>query len=167
MSHLVSTMKRVEREEQVAALDQPFVDPPPGVGTTVRFTLRAAEYRNGTNSFAALVTRSDPETGLISVVVVLGADDFMDQRDVPRKTEENGWGYELCEDPVAALRAEWEAYRSNQDTFKEELAAVLFGVHPKSEISVYDMILGIDAQFAAMIEAVPSRRQARKAKAKG
>ena len=136
MSHLASTMRKIE-EAEGAALPRVKL---PGIGAGVRFTLRGKEFRNGANCFAGVVTREHPETGLIDILVLLDADDYMSQRDVPKMTDENGWGWQPTDDAAArALTA-----------FKEELAEVIFGDGVKAEESIYDMIANLDMRMAAL-----------------
>lgn len=153
---VISTMLKITEEE--TAIPIAYL---PGVGSAVSFRLRGGEWRNGRNSFAALVTRTDPETGLIDIVVVLDADDFMSQKNVPRCVSDDDWGWEPVEDGVAAavekLRADFEA-------FKVELAQVIFGQFPKVDESIYDTLQEHDNRIGLLASGSPSRRRG---KAKG
>lgn len=162
MGHLLRTINP-QAAGILDELEKPSViGPLPSVGTSVQFRLRGGEWRNGSDVFAAIVTRAHPEKGLIDVVVVLGADDTMDQREVPRQTEDSGWGWSPVE---GSATAQVEELRTSIAAFKEELAAVLFGIHEKSEESVYDMIVEIDQRIAALEPNVSKAKP--KARAKG
>src|ERR1039458_9832340 len=156
MGHAMATMLKIAEEE--AGLP---AEPLPGVGSSVSFRLRGGEWRNGRNSFAALVTRTDPETGLIDIVVVMDADDFMSQKNVPQRLSEDDWGWEPVADGAAAavekLRADFEA-------FKVELAQVIFGQFPKVDESIYDTLQEHDNRIGLLASGSPSRRRG-KAKA--
>lgn len=158
MSHLSSTMQRIADEETT---DLAPLQPLPGIASTVSFRLRGNEFRNGSNIFAALVTRVHADRGLLDLVVVFGADDFMDQREVPCATEESGWGWSPVEESGALA------------SFKEELAAVLFGPHQKAEESVYDVLIELEGRIEALeaAKATPKARlvalEGKAAKSKG
>jgi hypothetical protein len=156
MGHAMATMREIAEEES-GILPAPL----PGVGSAVSFRLRGSEWRNGRNSFAALVTRTDPETGLIDIVVVMDADDFMSQKNVPQRLSDDDWGWEPVADGAAAavekLRADFEA-------FKVELAQVIFGQFPKVDESIYDTLQEHDNRIGLLASGNPSRRRG-KAKA--
>jgi hypothetical protein len=166
MGHLQSTMRRIEDEEASAAVpvadlsESEAIHPldmilspkeetfdVPAVGTSVQFRLRGNEWRNGQDTFAALVTKANPADGTVSVVVVLGADDFMEQQNVPKFVGEGDWGWSMLEgfdgSAVAQLRAELKA-------FKAELADVIFGKFPKGEESIYDVLQEHDNRLALL-----------------
>ena len=152
MAHLSNTMTRIADEESGAA--QASLDPLPPVGSSVTFRLRGRDFRNGADTFAAIVTRQHLDKGTIDVVVVLDADDFMSQKEIPRETEESGWGWSPVaggdSDALAAL-----------ERFKDELGAVLFGSHAKVEESVYDVLIDFEERIAAL-EAKPPAKTKRK-----
>src|SRR5665647_2336914 len=110
MGHAMATMLKIADDEAgnapagagIQLEDVIPAAPLPGVGSAVSFRLRGGEWRNGRNSFAALVTRTDPETGLIDIVVVMDADDFMSQKSVPRRVSDDDWGWEPVEDGTIA-----------------------------------------------------------------
>jgi hypothetical protein len=133
----------------------------PAVGTSVQFRLRGNEWRNGQDTFAALVTKANPADGTVSVVVVLGADDFMEQQNVPKFVGEGDWGWSLLDgsagSAVAQLRAELKA-------FKAELAGVIFGEWPIGKESIYDVLQEHDNRIALLAggdttDAVSPRRR--------
>ena len=132
MGHAMATMRKIAEEEAVLP-----AEPLPGVGSSVSFRLRGGEWRNGRNSFAALVTRTDPETGLIDIVVVMDADDFMSQKSVPRRVSDDDWGWEPVD---GGAGAELEKLREDFEAFKVELAQVIFGQFPKVDESIYDTL---------------------------
>lgn len=156
MAHLSSTMDRIKDAEGDRA---PLIKLP-GIGLGVRFTLRGQEFRGGANCFAAIVTRAHPEKGVVDLLVLMDADDYMSQRDVPEMTAENGWGWQPVDGgAMAALEA-----------FKEELAQVIFGGFEKSEESVYDTLTDLDTRLKALESArkrapkTASRKPRRRAK---
>lgn len=150
MSHLSSTMKRIEADEQAALESDPAAAALPivlpGVGNTVQFRLRGGEWRNRRNTFGAIVIATHPEAGTIDIVVVLDADDWMTQTNVPQLVEGGDWGWSLVESTasaeVAALRAEFER-------FKQDLGEVVFGGNMRGDLSLYDMIAELRDRLAA------------------
>jgi len=151
MGHAMAMMHKIADDEAILP-----AGPLPGVGSAVSFRLRGGEWRNGRNNFAALVTRTDPETGLIDIVVVMDADDFMSQKNVPRRASDDDWGWEPVTDGAAAaveqLRADFEA-------FKVELAKVIFGQFPKADESIYDTLQEHDNRIGLLASGGPSRRR--------
>ena len=156
MGHAMATMLKIAEEET----GLPAVNLP-GVGSVVSFRLRGGEWRNGRNSFAALVTRTDPETGLIDIVVVMDADDFMSQKSVPRRTSDDEWGWEPVDGGTSAAI---EKLREDFEAFKVELAKVIFGQFPKADESIYDTLQEHDNRIGLLASGSPSRRRG-KAKA--
>lgn len=148
-SELAKTLK--------APMDETFVDLPP-IGSSVQFTLRGREYRGGRNKFAALITNIHPDTGFVDLVVVLDADDMMGQKDIPRLTAETGWGWE----PIMAGAEAVAALEERLESFMVEMAAVLFGKHPKTEESVYDVLIDHEDR----VQLLEPKAKAPKAKAK-
>lgn len=141
MSHLLSTMRKIAEEESGSlAAAGPQLPP---ISSGVQFRLRGREFRNGVDVFAAIVTRVHPENDTVDLVVVLDADDFMSQRDVPRETEANKWGWS----PVASGNSDAMAAL---DRFKEELGHVIFGAHQKVEESVYDVLIDFEDRIKAV-----------------
>jgi hypothetical protein len=181
MGHLQSTMRKIEEDEAAAPLagdlsestrtdlaevDAKIIDLPslPGIGTNVSFRLRGGEYRNGAQDFAAIVTRVHG-SGLIDIVVVLGADDVMDQQNVPRRAADGDWGWSPIEN--GALVAV-ERLRSDFEAFKVELAEVIFGQFPKAKESIYDVLQEMDNRLNLLAPAeAPARASNRRRRAKG
>jgi len=160
MGYVMPTVREIADLEE-AALSVLRAAPLPGVGSSVSFRLRGGEWRNGRNSFAALVTRTDPETGLIDIVVVMDADDFMSQKSVPRRVSDDDWGWEPVEDGTIAALAKM---REDFEAFKVELAQVIFGQFPKVDESIYDTLQEHDNRIGLLATGSPSRRRG-KAKA--
>ena len=166
--HLQSTMRRIEEEEAAAApapvvapidpIDLPFAEempaaPLPGVGTSVRFRLRGGEWRNGQQDFAAIVIGHEPDQSGIRLVVVMGADDFMEQQNVPRRLADGDWGWE----PVQAAASESLLDLEERfEAFKAELAEVIFGQWPKGKELLYDVLQEHDNRLSALADGTPA-----------
>jgi|SRR5665213_160011 len=162
MGHLQSTMKRIEDEELPANVvavvieSDPLAQPVapqsktfevPGIGTSVQFRLRGGEWRNGQNAFAAIVTKSNPDDGTVNLLVVFGADDFMEQQSVPQLVGDGDWGWSMLDSSagagIAKLRAEFKA-------FKAELAAVILGGWEIRKESIYDVLQEHDNRLSLL-----------------
>ena len=178
MGHLQSTMRKIEQEEATAAAaiftvpegvdlseealragiieyvkDHREIEPLPGIGTSVRFRLRGGEWRNGQQDFAAIVIGHEPDRSGIRLVVVMGADDFMEQQNVPRRLADGDWGWE----PVQAAASEsLRDLEERFDAFKAELAEVIFGQWPKGKESLYDVLQEHDNRLSALADGTPA-----------
>ena len=173
MGHLQSTMRKIEQEEAAGIqllevlpkgpeVSSSEVDaqiaiekksPLPDVGTSVRFRLRGGEWRNGQQDFAAIVIGHEPDRSGIRLVVVMGADDFMEQQNVPHRLADGDWGWEPVQAAVSESLLDLE---ERFDAFKAELAEVIFGQWPKGKESLYDVLQEHDNRLSILADGTPA-----------
>jgi hypothetical protein len=191
MGHFRSTAERIAAEEHDAdampstanppflpladdPMDQPFVEevaavPAPPVGTPVQYWLRDGDFRRGQSVFPATISRVY-EDGTADLIVMIDANDFMDQQRQPRRAGgERGWlplstvvahGQPVHIDTLVALRTDFEA-------FKALLAKVILGENEEPSRSVLDMLNIFDDRLVAIEDNLgPSRAAAKAAKTK-
>ena len=116
--------------------------PLPEIGSSVVYCPRPGEVRAGKKRVPALVIGRDVDNGLLDLVVIYDADDFLSKRRIPRRMgEDQGW--EPSSDSATAVLEKLE-------TFKSELAEVLFWNHAKPTVSVLDRLDNLATRLAVL-----------------
>jgi len=139
MGHLLATANPQAAEH----INNP--PPLPRVGASVVYWPRPGERRAGRLEVPAFVTRRDADNGLLDLVVIYDADDFLSIKNVPRRMgEDRGWEPIGGSDDLALERLE---------DFKAEMAEVLFSNHDKPNV---DFITAMN-EYATQIRALQDR----------
>lgn len=136
MGHMLATMN----PEAAHEIEHPTALP--GVGSPVVYCPRPGQIRAGRSRVPAIVLKADGDNGLLDLVVIYDADDFLSVRDVPRRQgEDRGW--EPASDSAGAVLEKLEA-------FKGELAEVLFGLNVKPEVDILTQLSDIRERLAIL-----------------
>lgn len=136
MGHMLASMNPQAAHE----IDNPVALP--GVGSTVVYCPRPGEVRAGKTRVPAIVLKADAENGLLDLVVIYEADDFLSRKSLPRRMgEDRGW--EPAEGSAQAIA-------ERLDAFKREVGEVLFGEHVKPETSFTDEMLAMTAAIKTL-----------------
>ncbi|MFA6267671.1 MAG: hypothetical protein WC670_18385 [Pseudolabrys sp.] len=162
MSHLSSTMQNIAASEEPEAgpiepsmADPPFaapagpvfVGPVPGLGETVIY--HSHEWRSGAREFAAIVTKVHRDdagnpSGLLDMVVVFDADDFMGQRGVRPWVDSSGWTpVERSGDALAEI-----------DKLSARMSEVVLGSYLPPAVSIMQQLVDLQARCAALEAAI-------------
>lgn len=139
MAHMLASINRDAADE----IDHPT--PLPDIGSTVVYIPRSGQVRAGKTRVPAIVTGRDVDNGLLDLVVIYDADDFLSKPRIPRRQgDDHGW--ELV---GAAPQAESDAISSLQD-FKEEISDALFGENAKPDMNFCDQLMDISKRLDAV-----------------
>ncbi len=134
MGHMLATMN----PEAVREIEHPTALP--AVGATVVYCPRPGEVRAGKTRVPARVIKADVDNGLLDLVVIYEADDFLSRKSVPRRMgEDRGW------EPAPGSA---DAVLDKLAAFKREIAEVLFGHHDKPAISFADQNIVVHERMA-------------------